>query len=406
MKVAVSAVTVDVPAGTPMGGFAARTGKSTGVHDPTSIRTIIFDTVAFIAVDACALHEDTCERIRERALTETGLVDVIVAATHTHSGPNITLRGLGPHSPEVLEEVEKAAHRSIVTAWEQRVECEVMFSTTSGIGVAKNRRDGRNVDPPVTCLKVTHAGAVLATMVSYPCHPVVLDAKNTLISGDYPHFLRKHIEEELGGTCVFMTGCAGDINTGHRAEDSYQTSGSSLRSMMEAERIGYRIAKAVAGSSFTPVAGTVATRSIEVAVPLELLSQTSVTADATEWQEAVDQEQPGSEVLRVWIDWANRWSPTYPTSWQARTCYIQIGHVSVLTLPGEPFLDCARRLEDHYGPQSMILGYCDGVPGYFPVECEYDRGGYEVADAHRYYDMPAPFAKGAAETLLRSLGVA
>ncbi|WP_054951775.1 neutral/alkaline non-lysosomal ceramidase N-terminal domain-containing protein [Flaviflexus massiliensis] len=405
MKVAVATVTVDVPHGTPMAGFAARTGTSTGVHDPTSIRTIIFDTVSFVAVDACALHEDTCARIRERALRETGLVEVIVAATHTHSGPNVTLRGLGAHSSEVLQQVVEAAHRSIVTAWEARVECKVEFSSTTGVGIAKNRRDGRDVDPPITCLKATHDGTVLATLVSYPCHPVVLDAKNTLISGDYPHFLRTQVEKELGGTCVFMTGCAGDINTGHRAEDSYQESASSLRTMDEAERIGRLLAKAVASSSFEPIGDTVTSSSNEVAVPLENLSQAEVRARAIEWQEAVAQWQPGSEVMQIWIDWANRWSPTHPLSWQARTCHIQIGNASVLTLPGEPFLDCAVRLKKYYGARSMVLGYCDGVPGYFPVECEYDRGGYEVVDAHRYYDMPAPFAKGAAEALLQSLGV-
>jgi len=46
-----------------------------------------------------------------------------------------------------------------------------------------------------------------------------------------------------------------------------------------------------------------------------------------------------------------------------------------------------------------VLGYCDGVSGYLPTADEYESGGYEVCDAHRYYGMPGPYAQGSAERL-------
>lgn len=388
-----------------MAGFAARLEKSTGVHDPTSVRAIIFNDVALLTVDCCALHEDTCREIRDRAIGATGLSEVVVAATHTHSGPGIGLRGLGEHSPSTLAEVVRVAHQTLTRAWIQREECLVEFSSTRGVGIAKNRRDGRAINPPVSCLKATHEGKVVGTLVSYPCHPVVLDGTNTLISGDYPHFTREYLEENMGGVSVFMTGCAGDVNTGHKAEDSYQKNISSTRTFSEAQRIGHRIAEVVYTSDFTRVTGNVSVTSHRVTLSLERITKDRVASDRATWQKGIDSEEAGSEVLRVWRDWADEWRPDYSTSWSARTTFIRIGDVTVCAMPGEPFLDCSIRLEHALGERTISLGYCDGVPGYFPVKGEYDKGGYEVKDAHRYYAMPAPFQAGSAEALLKTFGV-
>jgi neutral ceramidase len=48
----------------------------------------------------------------------------------------------------------------------------------------------------------------------------------------------------------------------------------------------------------------------------------------------------------------------------------------------------------------LVTGYTGDCPGYLPDAEAYAHGGYEVTDAHRYYGMPAPFARGGAERLL------
>src|SRR5690625_6992950 len=77
-----------------MAGFAARSAGSTGTLDPTTARAVVLGGAAIIAVDVCALHEETCRSIREGV---AGLVDsCIVTATHTHSGPCSARGRLGP----------------------------------------------------------------------------------------------------------------------------------------------------------------------------------------------------------------------------------------------------------------------------------------------------------------------
>jgi hypothetical protein len=76
-----------------------------------------------------------------------------------------------------------------------------------------------------------------------------------------------------------------------------------------------------------------------------------------------------------------------------------MGGLRIATLPGEPFLAVADRVRSGLGEHALVLGYCDGVSGYLPTSDEYEHGGYEVCDAHRYYGMPGPYAQGSAERL-------
>ena len=47
-----------------------------------------------------------------------------------------------------------------------------------------------------------------------------------------------------------------------------------------------------------------------------------------------------------------------------------------------------------------MISLADGNPGYIPARVDYPAGGYEVAEAHRYYGLPAALAPGSAEALV------
>src|SRR5699024_7214314 len=101
----------------------------------------------------------------------------------------------------------------------------------------------RPIDPPFTVLTArTSRGRAVARLAHFPCHPVVLDATNRKISGDYPTHVRNALDDD-GGTTVFVTGCAGDVNTGHSAEDSLSPAIDQGRTAAEAERVGKRLAQ-------------------------------------------------------------------------------------------------------------------------------------------------------------------
>ena len=424
-----------MPTGTPMAGFAARTGTSTGVHDQLLVLGLVVDRVALVTVDCCALHEDSCAEIRD--LVRDQVEDAVVTATHTHSGPCIAPGRLGPAAPEVLAAVIRAAADVIGRAAASARDCTVSHAEVRGLGVAADRRHlDRAIDPPLQAVRFTDSGgSVIAHLVSYPCHPVVLDAGNTLISADYPHRLRTAVEaDHPGSICLFATGCAGDINTGHSAEASYTTQRTSTRTFEEADRIGTRLASALRTAIFEPIMiaglgsgpptssgrwgsasgpstssgprGAVRLRTCAVELPFGAVDRTAVAAEADGWREEIGTADAGrAALLRSWIGWAERRTDSDPAGWHGRVGLIEIGELAVVCLPGEPFWAVAEAIRDLRDGPTLVLGYSDGVPGYFPTKEDYPDGGYEVRDAHRYYGMPAPFAAGCAEQLVDSAGL-
>ena len=385
----------------PMSGFAARTAPSTGEHDELGARALALDEAVIIAVDVCVLEESTCRTIAEIVRPDQPDL-VIVTATHTHAGPCSAPHRLTPCTPEIERTIVRAAATAGLAARAARRPCTVALQSAHGVGVAKNRRHPeREIDPPVRMVRFSSEGRVAAALVSYPCHPVVLDGTNQLLSSDYIDAVRRRVElEHPGAVAVFTTGCAGDVNTGHRAEASYRLEGSSTRTFAEAERVGTAIAEAALSSTPAPVElDGLGICSRPVMLDFDLLTGQQIEADLAAWSA----ERPAAEagraaLLDIWIRWA-RHRPG-GTAWRGRISALRLGGLTIVTLPGEPFLDVAAAIEVQVEGTCLVLGYADGCPGYVPTAEEYRYGGYEVEDAHRYYGMPGPFAAGSAQTLV------
>nr|WP_238345007.1 alkaline ceramidase [Actinopolymorpha cephalotaxi] len=353
-----------------MSGFLARTSAATGTHDPLTVRAVTVDGTAVVTVDACGLHEDTCQRVRER-LRVGDLTEVVVAATHTHGGPAVVPGRLGgPVDPGHLRLLEDACVDAVRTAVRGARPSRLRFGTGADPGVASNRRRPEGpTDPALPVLVWTdEAGATVAVVTAYACHPVVLGADNTLWTADYPGVVRRQLElAHPGAVAVFLTGCCGDTNTGHSAYASTLQAADS-RTYAACERAGTAIAQAVLDTRTRAVEGPVGARSAEVGV------------------ERLD----GS-------------------TWTARVSVLDWSGVRLVALPGEPFAATALALRAAAPEPLLVFGYADGCPGYFPTREEYAFGGYEVEEAHVYYGARAAFAPGSAERLgaeaLRLLGL-
>jgi hypothetical protein len=85
----VARVEITPPAtGTPMGGYADRTGPSTGVHDPLSATVLVLKVNGeSVAIVNCDLRSFPSERIINEARAKKLVDHVLIAVTHTHSGP-------------------------------------------------------------------------------------------------------------------------------------------------------------------------------------------------------------------------------------------------------------------------------------------------------------------------------
>lgn len=412
VRAGVGLADITPPAGLAMTGFGARTLPAEGAHDRLTARALVIGETAIVVADVLGIDADMSERIRARS----GLPPeaVVVAAVHNHGGPVSMPERLGAKADaDYLRMLEDGCVKAISRARQTAVEAELYFGYGEDPGIARNRRraDGP-VDRALPVLAVRdRAGETIAVLVSYACHPVVLDATNLLWTADYPHFVRAGIEAAFpGATALFLTGCAGDINTGHSAHASLSLEQNAARSFDAANAIGKAIANCVLAASLQPIAGN-GTGYGEAFASLHFeRRETEPLEDlARAWdEEAKTAPAVGQAVLPIWARWARRFAADRLDPLRARTSALCWGEVGLVALPGEVFSQTSLDLRAAMGMDGFVICYAGDNPGYIPPASEYAHGGYEIDEAHRYYGMPATFAKGSAEALsdaaLRALG--
>lgn len=394
-----------------MSGFAARTGPSAGTHDGLTVRALVVEHTAIVTVDVVGLHEDFCARVRDASRPTVD--HVVLHATHTHSGPSSVPGRLGGVVDAAwLEQLEAACTDAITRAAARREPVTITAGYGADPDVARNRRrpDGP-VDRSLPLVRFEREdGSALALLVSYACHPVVLSSENRLLSADYPGVVRERLEAATGATALFATSCAGDLNTGHPVDNRSDDAEHSPRTFEQCELIGGVIADAALQAVLQGKDTEVTARSGTVSLPLEVSPRAQLSHDAARWAESARTCLPEARPLyEIWERWARSMAQDAPGArlrdWMARVSVLTWGPAVIVTLPGEPFCSASQAIRDQVtaltGARAvLVLGYCDGSPGYLPTRQEYSWGGYEVEEAHRYYGMPGPFTAGSLERLV------
>jgi len=235
-----------------VGGGLVRTllrpRRSTGVHDDLQARALVLDdgerVLALVAVDLMALFHDDVLAIRELAIERTGLpsLEIIVAAVHTQAGPD--MYGIYGGVPQRYREfVHRRTAEAITQAVAKRVPARVGFATARVEGLVGNRRDPQGpVDPELAVMVVENeTGETIATLVNFACHTNVLGPQNTLLSADWPFYMRQFLEQERGGLALYFNGAVGDLHPLQTIRDPQGEQG--LRTFAEAEKLGRAVAE-------------------------------------------------------------------------------------------------------------------------------------------------------------------
>lgn len=221
MTVSAGAAKVDITpgAGVTMGGYGARTGVAAGTHDPLHVRTLVLsDGRAQVVIAICDLvgvGADIVGPARELIEKECGIpaANVLVGATHTHSGPmNLFTRGSDGYTAATARKIAGSVREALGAM----TPVVLKFGTAEVSTVSQNRRHPEG--PIETTAQVLVAdpadnvGPPVATVVNYACHATVLEHDNLLYSADFPGAMAALVEHALGGTAIYLQGAAGDIN--------------------------------------------------------------------------------------------------------------------------------------------------------------------------------------------------
>ncbi|WP_117190751.1 neutral/alkaline non-lysosomal ceramidase N-terminal domain-containing protein [Rhizobium terrae] len=390
--------------GLSMSGFAARSLPAKGTHDPLTARAVVIGDTAVVVADVIGIDAAMSASIRRRCVLPAE--NVVVTALHNHGGPVSMAGRLSlAADPAYLERLEDACVTAIDKAAATRRPANITVGQGSDPGIARNRRhSGGQVDACLPLLRIRgDDGKMIAVVTAYACHPVVLAADNLLWTADYPHFVRQALEEAYpGSVALFITGCAGDANTGHSAHASITLSANPDRTYETAERIGRKVAEAALAAGEAPISDRVTARDGTVMLGFGRREAEAPETLKKRWrEEALAAEPARKSLLGYWIDWAKAIAPITPEPLAARVTVIKWGGVPLVALPGEIFAATALSIRAALGPAkpAFVIGFADDNPGYIPPASEFQFGGYEVDEAHRYYGLSMTFAPGSAEAL-------
>ncbi|HLH27795.1 MAG TPA: hypothetical protein VKW77_02700 [Acidimicrobiales bacterium] len=235
-----SDITPEVGSSIP-GGF--RPNPSKGVRDPLyAVACVVTDgssPVALVGIDELFIGRDTVAEARAHIEKSTGIpaANVLIAASHTHTGGPI-LSCLGNDGDAAYErKVAEGIARAVETAWAGRKTVEIGIGLGKEDTISYNRRflmkDGKEIthpgkpgskhhdeivrpagpiDPDVGVLAARlPGGAVQGVVVNFACHCTVVGGNQ--FSADYVGYLRSELRATYGPAVevVFLNGACGDI---------------------------------------------------------------------------------------------------------------------------------------------------------------------------------------------------
>jgi hypothetical protein len=382
---------------------------ASGTLDPLFARVLVLQAgdrrLALVTLDlGRTFNEAWLERLRAAVRDDSRVDAVIVAASHTHSGPNILdVYPDGrppPWEDEALEKVTRAVHQAAAALEPARI--------GTGYGnafIGYNRRQvdpaghvtmrWRNpekvangpVDSTVGVIRVDRGdGTPIAILVNYACHPTVLGSDNLRYSADFIGPMAATIAASFGGkpVCFFLQGAAGDINPYFDGTPLDQ--GAVEKRDWTGHELGAEAARVARG--ITPADAAAA--SIDFA--------DDVMVFPWRWEPRKFREDllrvDGPLVFQDHADVLAAASPPAELSLHVTTLLIN-RQIGIIGMPGEPFVDFQESWRDRCPVRAcFFLGYANGYYDYFPTIVAATQGGYGAGDSNTYV------AVGAGERML------
>ncbi len=217
-------VELRLPPHPPLAGYSRRHGKpSTGIHDPVFVRAIVIQrpplSMAIVSCELLIIDEHLTDAVqRELAAQHLVFTPLLLAATHTHSGPGaygqefLEKLSMGHFNPVVFREIVRAIVQALEEASRDAQPAMMDAGHVATRGLIKNRmREDGVVDPDLSMVTFTRDHDPVAVVVNFAAHPTTLGASNRQLSGDYPGVISRAVEAQWPhAVCLFLAGAVGD----------------------------------------------------------------------------------------------------------------------------------------------------------------------------------------------------
>ena len=389
------------PIGTNLYGYApARPATSVGDHlEAVAILVKSGEASALmISCTICAMNPALSAELRSIAGKAAGVApeNVIISCTHTHSGPNTSLRsGWGEVDDTYIDDILKSGIREASKKAKSSLVLAKMGvgETDSTVGI--NRREvlengeiilGQNPwgirDPKMTVIAfVDDAGKTVANMIHYGCHGTAC-GRDPVISRDWAGVMTDMLEAETGAVTGFYNSFEGDQgpNLPNGRTTGNYTLAQQLGGLAGVDAV--RAWKNIKEYRDAPVKVLHET----IKIPYNPLASREEAEQKLAQLGTLDQIYADKKYEKVndYIHWSKvleEYESGQPleTHFTYDQCIITIGPVAIVPCPFEAFAEIGLRIRSH-SPYPYTLNLCNthGCYAYLPTKNDIPSGGYEI----------------------------
>ena len=254
LKAGTACADISPEKGLELAGYPHYPRYNTGVHDPLMASCLyLWDgttELAMVTMDILFFSKKHVAEVRRRAEEACGIPGshIMLSCSHTHSGPwaagRLDIESLEAGKEQPKEYVEALIDKlTAIIVDAKRMSFPASLATGTAMcgaeqGVGGNRQTkGGPHDPLVSVLSVKdESGAVRGIFVNYTLHPTFIHEWSTVVTADYPGYLRVQLSELAPEAVIgFAQGASGNQSSRYyRKGESYD----------EAERVGRLLGKA------------------------------------------------------------------------------------------------------------------------------------------------------------------
>jgi hypothetical protein len=375
--------------------------EATYVRDDIFVRAVVIDNgetqLALVSCDLISMTAEVADPAKAIIEEKTGIPagNILICATHTHTGPELRPRGSVARDEEWTKDLVHRIAEAVINAHEGKVAARLCAGEADASGYSFNRifrrKDGSEVfgrsasdktiigsagpvDPALQTLSaVDESGKLIAVLINFAMHPDVIGGGSAdFISGDWPGLMSNTLTDVYGEEMVtlLLQGTCGDINHNPYGKTFLPTSGPA-----KAEQLG----RALAGAAMVALERAEPMTDSSLAVAHKVLELPFYTRDEAIFKEmdALEKKEKLSIMeeanIRRVREWANDGKTT---SVPIQT--MRIGEVGLAAFPAEIFVRIG--LEVKYwsqAPRTFVVELAnDRVSTYVPDTDHADRGAY------------------------------
>ncbi|MBE7043634.1 MAG: hypothetical protein E7399_09150 [Ruminococcaceae bacterium] len=372
---------------------------SESVHDDLTLTVFAFTCgdLKAMMISACvgSIGTDVSDSLRQELgkMFEMDANNIIISATHTHSGPNLNTdnnSGWGQFDQQYFDSIfHPALLKTAKNAFSHSEPVRLAIATgESKVGI--NRRElliennlsclGQNpqgcFNPKMILLSFQNlSGKVTGNMIVYGCHGTCA-GRNHEITRDWSGIMVDALTEHTGGITAFFNGPEGDV--GPRLSN-----GKTTGDITYVEELGAIAANDVLRiyqtiSEFKDATVSTSYRALKLPLLPRIPYETAV--------ELYEKSDKNSYNITKFIsEYYRKVKESYEQGYEEQPymelpqSIIRIGSVAFVAFPYELFSEIGMRI-DRAVPdlQVLSLAISNGKGGYFPTQDQLCRGGYEI----------------------------